>query len=245
MAKPKQTSNAWEWKPWKGTTADLVEVADQAPAVFRLVVGTAPDTSIDVARTDRLADSSNPEELLTSFDDAGELASHLDTEPDPNSISRIDITVVQVDPHFSITITLSESSGARLTVSGEDRAAVRTVSPPLRELLSRGKRPFSSTVFAVMGVVLCFAWLFASFALFDTVDWNVLLAVAISIVPGMAMFIAFLAYGEWALPTIEFLKPGARSRWQKSRAWFLGVIGAVVVGLLSAALWDLIADVIG
>jgi hypothetical protein len=144
-----------------------------------------------------------------------------------------------------ILLRLGARSGMRLAVQGLDRTRVEGLTSGLVNVLNRSATgptniPSGSTgfvlIFTLMPAIIAF-----NFALIVSHPaplhghyyWQLFIIPAGAALVVAALCVAFF----WALPTVEILSSGERSRFQRYRAALYFWLVAIIAGVIATAIW--------
>jgi hypothetical protein len=223
---------------WAGTVDDVVHCAELAVAAIAEWQGQEPRTRITAEMANRTIEA-------TSVRDFRESIATSDV-PALTSIA-MSIGLSRAGPRAQIRIGAGFDRAANVEVSGEDKVRTEGLFSILRPALgansqpgpplsgTRGGSPVGvdtiSGYLSVMGFVATVA---AGAAVFVSSNNS---ALAIPVVIALVGFVAFAMLVAWAMPAVEFLKPGQQPRLRRVRGWIGALVLAFVLALAAAALF--------
>jgi hypothetical protein len=229
-----------DWRRWSGPRTEVTAAVNLASTVLEEWSGKPSAVRFRISYANQLTETSDDPTALDQLHrtDLRRIEDlWIDVEPDRPFRSA---------PSVSFRISNGILAGIRVEVSGPDRTNVEGLTARLVEVLNRaasGPTNFSTgfgpLAAFILGVAIGLAIGVAVVVGFNLAPNNNRYEWQEIVVPAgaaMAMGTLFLAF-NWALPSIELLDTGERSRFQRFRALLFSGLVAIIAGLIATAIW--------
>lgn len=219
------------WTRWGGSADQIIAITEQSLSTIKAVSKGKQPTLYCLLTTppDDESRSVSVDQFRTGLQNITQL-------------KKIEIVVSDEDSGLVANITLSsEPPAARLEVQGDNQVEVQGVRSELRHALDVGKRWPKSTyttvaIGMVIGLLIGVAFSIGiDYVPFGWLPNNLLGSIIASLLGGityLALLIAAIAFMRWALPTLELIPAGGKSRLVR----YKGLISAGALFLLGAVL---------
>jgi hypothetical protein len=231
-----------QWPRWRGTSSNIVEIAERAQNLVRERTNHDPQLNVRLQLRGLDAEQypSFEEFASTAFEGNRSLA----------SIESIGIVIQDsAEDTFANTITFVRTPPApavELAVEGSDRVIVGGIEEELERTIQPGspriQRPNALVSFVVgsaLGAALGFG--------FASIDWsflpnNIVGSIVILgawIIAYGALLLAVIRAPGWLFPQLELFREGERPRWDRYRIRVFAAFGAVSATILGFVLKEI------
>jgi hypothetical protein len=227
------------WARWRGTSSNVVEIAERAQNLVRDRTNRDPVLNIRVQLMGLDAEQypTFEEFASTAFSGNRSLA----------SIESIGIAIHDsVDNGVASTVTFARNQPApavELAVEGSDRVIVGGIEEELERAIASGSprvsRPTAPVLFvfgAILGAALGYGFALADWSFLPD---NIIGSIAVTglwIIAFGTLFFVLARAPNWLFPQLELFREGERPRWDKYRLRVFTALGGVSATILGFVL---------
>lgn len=235
------TKRTETWSRWAGGITDLDDAGRTAAAYLKKWTGEEPPVRVVAALPRRVEEADNLADFNALVDNR-----------DLALIESLKIEVGSLTgPRVSIHAEAKSSPALALEVSGDDRVQVNGLYDEVRLMLDRGRQFLDSTTAALAVAIAATGAAFAGVFISRRLGWlvdtptnpnasvgepdSILNPMGLALIVGLVGVV--MSIGLQALPKLEILPAGRTSAFVRWRGRIGGVIAAIVLGVITSAIW--------